>query len=67
MALVARQIEETILRLTQRRISNLQVELEAEKVILRGQTDSFYLKSLAQQGVREILPQIRLQNAISVA
>ena len=47
-------------------IANLVIELKAERVILRGTTHSFYAKQLAQQGVRELLPDIRLENAIQV-
>ena len=67
MPVVLRQIEEAVLRWTHRRIWNLRVEFVAGKVILRGETDSFYSKSLAQQGVRELHPEIGLKNAISVA
>jgi hypothetical protein len=35
-------------------------------VVLRGQTSSYYVKQLAQHGVQELLPQVRLENSIVV-
>jgi hypothetical protein len=53
---------------TGRRVKNLVVEVESsgDSVILRGQTNSFHVKQLAQQGAREALPHARLENAIVV-
>ena len=51
---------------TSRRVRGLAVELYSDSVILRGQTATYYIKQLAQQGVREILPDVRLENAIEV-
>jgi len=51
---------------TGRRIRDLAVELLPEGVILRGFAATYYLKQLAQQGVREVLPHVRLENAITV-
>jgi hypothetical protein len=35
--------------------------------VLQGQAGSYYIKQLAQHGVRECLPNVPLQNAITVA
>ena len=51
---------------TGRRIRDLAVELSPERVTLRGYAATYYLKQLAQQGVREVLPHVRLENAITV-
>lgn len=51
---------------TGRRIRNLRIELSAESVVLRGQTTTYYAKQLAQHGVRDLLPHVRLENAIVV-
>jgi hypothetical protein len=51
---------------TGRQIRDLAVELLPECVILRGYAATYYLKQLAQHGVRELLPHIRLENAITV-
>jgi len=51
---------------TGRRVRNLAVELEAERVVLRGLTNTYHVKQLAQHGVREMLPDVRLENVIVV-
>jgi hypothetical protein len=51
---------------TGRRIRNLAIELLPERVVLRGEATSYYIKQLAQQGVRELLPLVRLENSITV-
>ena len=48
------------------RIHDLAIELRPEQVVLRGRSGSYYLKQLAQHGVREVLPHISLENAIVV-
>ena len=62
-----KELESRVLARTGRRIRNLDIELEAERVVLHGQTMSFHVKQLAQQGVRDCLPDVRLENAIQVA
>lgn len=51
---------------TGRRIRNLTIDLCDERVILRGQAVSYYVKQLAQHGVRDLLPDVRLENTIVV-
>lgn len=51
---------------TGRRVRDLRVELLPEGVILRGHAPTFHVKQLAQHGVRDLLPQVGLQNAIVV-
>jgi hypothetical protein len=51
---------------TGRRIRDLAVELQSERIVLRGYAASYYLKQLAQHGVQEMLPHVRLENAITV-
>ena len=53
--------------LTGRRVLNLDVELSPERVVLHGQVASFHVKQLAQQGIREVLPEVWLENAITVS
>ena len=60
------EIERHVLVRTGRRVRNLAVELIPEAVILRGCASTYYVKQLAQHGVRDVLPQIRLENAIVV-
>lgn len=51
---------------TGRRLRNLDIQLFPERIILRGQAASFHIKQLAQQGVRDLLPDVCLENAIEV-
>jgi hypothetical protein len=59
-------LEHRISQRTGRRIRNLTVELGPERVVLRGLATNYYLKQLAQHGVRELLPYVSLENVIIV-
>ena len=59
-------LEQQISLRTGRRVRNLAVELEPERVVLRGLTNTYHVKQLAQHGVREMLPDVRLDNVIVV-
>ena len=61
------ELENHILARTGRRVRNLDINLSAEGVTLKGQVETFYVKQLAQHGVREVLPDVHLENAIQVA
>jgi hypothetical protein len=60
------QLEHRVLTRTGRRVRQLAIEVGPEEVILRGLTSTYHLKQLAQEGVRDLLPGVRLQNAIVV-
>jgi len=60
------ELAQRVLDRTGRRVRNLRVEYCDERVILRGQTASYYVKQLAQHGVRDLLPNICLENVIVV-
>ncbi len=60
------QLERQVQSRTGRRIRNLAIELNPERVILRGQASSYYLKQLAQHGIQECLPDLSLENSIVV-
>lgn len=51
---------------TGRQIRNLSVELAPGCVVLHGETTTYYAKQLAQHGIRDLLPQVHLENAITV-
>jgi hypothetical protein len=51
---------------TGRRIRDLRIELWPEGVVLRGHAATYYVKQLAQHGVRDLLPHVELRNAIVV-
>jgi hypothetical protein len=61
------KLEIRIKALTGQRLRNLDIDLSTEGVILKGNTQTYYVKQLAQHGVRELLPHVRLENAIQVA
>lgn len=61
------ELESHVLARTGRRVHDLGIELLPERVVLKGRAASFHVKQLAQQGVRECLPNVRLENAIVVA
>jgi len=60
------ELERHVNARTSRRVRNLAIEMVPEAVILRGRASTYYVKQLAQQGVRDLLPQVRLENAIEV-
>lgn len=60
------EIERRILNRTGHRVRNLAVEVLPERVVLHGLAATYYLKQLAQHGVFEFLPHVRLENSIVV-
>jgi hypothetical protein len=60
------QLEQHLRTRTGRRIRNLNIELEPQRVILRGQVSSYYVKQMAQQGIRDFLPHLLLENSLVV-
>lgn len=66
MAELQADLENRIQARTGGRIRNFQVDLYPERIVLRGKTSTFYVKQLAQHGVREVFPEVSLENAIMV-
>ena len=65
--LVQEELERQVSLRTGRRVRNLAVDLEPERVILRGLTTTYHVKQLAQHGVCHLLPpHVRLENVIVV-
>jgi hypothetical protein len=60
------ELERQVSLRTGRRVRNLTVELEPERIVLRGQATTFHVKQLAQHGVLDMLPHVRLENGIVV-
>jgi hypothetical protein len=60
------KLETRVLARTGRRVRNLAIDLTPDRIVLRGMAMTFHIKQLAQQGVREVLPDVRLENAIEV-
>ena len=53
-------LERQVLSRTGRRVRDLAVELRPEGIVLRGVAQSYYVKQLAQHGVRDVMPHIQL-------
>ncbi len=64
---IRRELECHVLARTGNRLRNLAIQLAPDGVLLQGQTSTFYVKQLAQHGVRDLLPEVRLRNEIEVA
>jgi hypothetical protein len=60
------ELEQHVSLRTGRRVRNLAIELEPERIVLRGQTNTYHVKQLAQHGIRDLVPNIRLENIITV-
>ena len=61
-----KQLESQIQARTGRRVRNLRIQFSPDEVILLGDTASYHVKQLAQHGVLEVMPTIRLHNHITV-
>lgn len=66
-AAIRLQIETRVLSRTGTQLRDLGVELSTDSVRLLGRSSTYYVKQLAQHCVRELLPNVRLVNDISVA
>jgi hypothetical protein len=61
-----RELERQVMARTGRRVRQLAIEVGAGRVILKGQAATYYVKQLAQHGVRDLLPHTPLENTIAV-
>jgi hypothetical protein len=61
-----RELESSVQARTGRRVRDLHIELSPERVTLHGNAATYHVKQLAQHGVRDVLPNVRLDNAIVV-
>jgi hypothetical protein len=61
------ELQSHVLTRTGRRVRNLDVEVLPGRIVLHGSTTTYHVKQLAQQGVRECLPEVDLENAIEVS
>jgi hypothetical protein len=63
-----RELEEQVNHRTNRAVRNLSIELRPGRVVLRGQTNSYYVKQLAQHELLGSLPSdLRVENSITVS
>jgi hypothetical protein len=59
-------LERSVHSRTARQVRHLAIEIHPERVILRGQARTYYVKQLAQHAVRDLLPDVPLANVIAV-
>ncbi len=62
-----RELECHVLARTGNRLRNLDIQLAPDGILLQGRTSTYHVKQLAQHGIRDVLPDVQLQNAIEVA
>jgi hypothetical protein len=61
-------LEDQVQHRTNRGVRNLTIELRPGRVVLRGQTTSYYFKQLAQTEILGTVPaEYRVENSITVA
>jgi hypothetical protein len=53
-------------RRTHRRIQDLEIEVDHGSVVIKGRAGSYHVKQLAQHGILDVMPKVRLVNAIEV-
>jgi hypothetical protein len=59
-------LERRVLLRTSWRVSNLLIEFHMGHAVLRGRATTPYARQLAQQAAQDLLPHVRLDNAIVV-
>jgi hypothetical protein len=65
---LAQELEEQVHLRTNRGVRNLSIEFRPGRVVLRGQTSSYYVKQLAQHELIGTLPaDLRVENTITVS
>jgi hypothetical protein len=60
------QLQHSVLMRTGWRVSNLLIEVHSGHAILRGRATTSFARLLAQQAAQDLLPNVRLDNAIEV-
>jgi len=61
------ELESHVRARTGNRLRNLDIQLAPDGILLQGSTSTYYVKQLAQHGIRDLLPDVQLHNAIEVA
>jgi hypothetical protein len=65
-AVVPSELERRVLRQTGWRVSNLSIQWDEGRLVLRGRATTPRARQLAQQAAQDLLPDLRLDNGISV-
>jgi hypothetical protein len=61
-----RDLQRRVLSRTGWRVRDLRIELNGGRAILRGQATTTHARQLAEHAAQEMLPDVRLENAIQV-
>jgi hypothetical protein len=61
-----KELENRIHLRTGKRVRNLEIRCSSDEVVLLGDTSTYHVKQLAQHGVLDFMPSIRLHNRIIV-
>jgi hypothetical protein len=65
---LTQELEQQVHHRTNRGVRNLSIEFRPGRVVLRGQTNSYYVKQLAQHELIGTLPRdLRVENSITVS
>jgi len=60
------ELQRRVLLRTGWRVSNLRIELHSGHAVLRGRATTPFARLLAEQAAHDLLPHVRLDNAIEV-
>ncbi|MFL5339491.1 MAG: hypothetical protein ACJ8F7_04920 [Gemmataceae bacterium] len=60
------ELEQLVRERTHSRVRELNIALDGGRIVLRGVADSFHLKQLAQHGILDVMPKVRIVNDIVV-
>lgn len=63
---VVSQLERRVREKTAGRVRDLQIRVDGDQVVLRGNSNTYYGKQLAQHGVFEVMPDADVTNEIAV-
>lgn len=66
MALPESELTRSVESRTFRQVRGLLVSHTADRVVLRGQSQSYYVKQLATHAVLDLLPGVAIENRINV-
>jgi len=62
-----KELEQRVRAKIGNRLRNLEIRFSPDGITLNGQAPTYYVKQIVQHSVWEILPEVRLNNAIVVA
>ncbi len=60
------ELEQLVQDRTHQRVKSLNIALDGGRIVLCGVAESFHLKQLAQHGILDVMPKVRIVNNIVV-